>query len=86
MLQKIRTVKGVSKARVSAGRLLLGSLFLATQCRADAGAEEFGRTHDSLLAEPIGLDRLHSIGIRPYSVSIGEFVANIEGGNRTGSV
>ena len=86
MLKQTRIVKVVSKARFWASSFLLGMLILEFQGTRRAVAEELAETRDSLSGEVFGLEQLNSSGIRPYGLLLGGFVANLEGGNRTGSV
>ena len=86
MLPPIRLINFLSEAGITTKWSLLGILFLAYPGTCPAGTEKLVDTRETVFCEAIGLKRFHASGIRPYGVLTAELVANLEGGNETGSV
>tara|TARA_Y100000588_G_scaffold395147_1_gene520486 strand:- start:508 stop:1758 length:1251 start_codon:yes stop_codon:yes gene_type:complete len=65
--------------------LLLGILIIVYSGPCSANTEEDVNTQSVVFSKTTGLKSIHFSGVRPYGLLTAEIVANLEGGNETGS-
>ena len=75
----------LSQWRIAVRWLLFGILIIGYSGPCPANTEEDIDTQRVVFSETTGLKSLHASGIQPYGVLTAEIVANLEGGNETGS-